>query len=256
MPREAVNVALRAGPVVLPGAAAVDGAHQPTELDPDEQQARLVRARRDPADVRCPRSRREAPGRPRRELEERVERLPRAAPVAAREQTARLGACVDRAVRRAHREREHARLGQLAVDPCPAAVVAPPYAALAEPGEDSVGRVRVDREALRAAPGERPRRNPRAVPSPPDGRSRPGRSEQAPHLDSVGRVSRAVKESRPAAVQPDDERRLRAQLVLSPHGACDCERPCRHRRGRPEPHGADLRRRLAAVGLSLPDSDR
>jgi hypothetical protein len=46
-----MDVALGAGPVILPGAAGVSGAHEAAELDPHEKQARIVRARRDPANV-------------------------------------------------------------------------------------------------------------------------------------------------------------------------------------------------------------
>ena len=43
MPRERVHVRLRARPVVLPRLAAVGRAHQPAQLDPDEEQVRVVR---------------------------------------------------------------------------------------------------------------------------------------------------------------------------------------------------------------------
>ena len=103
VPGERVHVRLRVGAVVLPGVAAVGRAHEPAELDADEEQLRVVRAGRDPADVRRPRPRREAPRRPRRKLEQRVERVPALAAVVAAEEPARLGSRVHRAVGRADR---------------------------------------------------------------------------------------------------------------------------------------------------------
>src|SRR5262245_46927362 len=70
MPRERVHVALGTGTVVLPGRAAVGRAHEPAELDSGEDSYSLVRARRDPADVRRPRARREAPRRSGRKVAE------------------------------------------------------------------------------------------------------------------------------------------------------------------------------------------
>ena len=104
-----MHVSLRAGLVVLPARAAVGGAHEAAELDPGEDQVGVVRVRRDPAHVRRPRPRREAPRRPRRELEQCVERLPALASVVASEEPARLGAGVDGAVGRADRQRSRRR---------------------------------------------------------------------------------------------------------------------------------------------------
>src|SRR5262245_21841524 len=59
MPGERVDVALGARAMVFPRLAAVGRAHQAAELDPDEDESGLVRARRDPADVRRPGTRRE-----------------------------------------------------------------------------------------------------------------------------------------------------------------------------------------------------
>ena len=94
MPRDRVDVGLRAGPVVLPRLAAVGRAHEPAELDADEDEVGVVRARRDPAHVRRPRPRREAPPRARRKLEQRVERAPALAAVVAAEQAARFSPSV------------------------------------------------------------------------------------------------------------------------------------------------------------------
>ena len=63
MPGQRVDVSLRTRAVVGPGFTAVARAHQPAQLDPHEQQVGVVRARRDPAHVRRPRSRRKAPAR-------------------------------------------------------------------------------------------------------------------------------------------------------------------------------------------------
>ena len=117
VPGERVHVRLRTGTVILPAPPAVGRAHQAAELDPDQQQVGVVRAGCDPAHVRCPRARREAPVRPRGQLEQRFQLAPALASVIASEQPARLGARVDRPVGGAHGEREHSRLGQPAVDP-------------------------------------------------------------------------------------------------------------------------------------------
>ena len=144
VPDDRVHVALRARPVVGPRLAAVGRAHQAAELDPDEQQRGVVRAGRDPAHVRRPRPRRETPRRPRRELEQRVERAPGRAAVVAAEEAARLAARVDGAVDRADRDREaRPRSGSSTVAPRRAAVGRLPEAALAQPG---VRRVRIARD--------------------------------------------------------------------------------------------------------------
>src|SRR5262249_22603707 len=94
VPSERVHVGLRSRTMVLPGRAAVARAHQAAELDADEEQVAVVGARRDPAHVRGPRPRREAPGRPGGQLEQRLE----LAPALAAEEAARLGPGVDGAV--------------------------------------------------------------------------------------------------------------------------------------------------------------
>ena len=111
MPRERVHVGLRAGTMVGPRLAAVRRAHEAAELDADEDQVCLVRAGRDPANVRRPRPGREAPRRPRRQLEQRGELAPGLAAVVTPEEPARLRPRVDGAVGRAHCQREDAGLG-------------------------------------------------------------------------------------------------------------------------------------------------
>ena len=163
VPRERVDVALRARPVVDPGLTAVRRAHEAAELDADEQQVALVRTGRDPADMRGPWSRRKGPRGAGRQLEERVERAPGVAAVVAAEQAARLAAGVDGAVRGRHGDREDARLGQLHVVPCLPAVARPPKAMLTEPREGRVPVGGVSGQALRAASGERNGHVPGAV---------------------------------------------------------------------------------------------
>src|SRR5687768_2443298 len=96
MPGERVHVALRAGTVVLPGVTAIGRTHESAELDAGQDEIRVVRAGCDPADVRSPRARREAPGRGRRELAECRELLPQS--VAASPERARLAARVRGAI--------------------------------------------------------------------------------------------------------------------------------------------------------------
>src|SRR5262245_3663060 len=163
MPRERVHVALRSGTVVVPRLAAVRRAHEPTELDPDQQEVGVVRARRDPAHVRRPGPGREAPGRPRRELEQCGELDPGLAAIVAPIERARLGAGVDGPVGRADREREDPRRRQPAVDPGAAAVGRPANTALAQPRVDDVGVGGIESEALRTAPAQRKRRPPDPV---------------------------------------------------------------------------------------------
>src|SRR5205823_3194224 len=81
MPGERVDVARRFGPVVAEGRAGVVGSHQPAELDAHQHDVGVVRARGDPADVRGPGARREAPRWLRRNLLEGDEFLPRVAPL-------------------------------------------------------------------------------------------------------------------------------------------------------------------------------
>src|SRR6266481_2268239 len=133
MPGERVHVPLGAGTVVLPAPPAVARAHQAAELDPNEEQVSVVWARGDPAHMGRPRPRREAPIRPRRQLEQRFELTPAVAAVVASEQPARLGAGVHRTIGGADGEREYARLGQPAVDPALTAVEGATHTTLASP---------------------------------------------------------------------------------------------------------------------------
>ena len=154
MPGEGVDVGLRAGTMILPGRPAVVGAHEPTELDPDQQEISVVRARRDPAHVRCPRSGRKAPRRPGRKLEQRVERPPGLAPVDTPKEATRLGAGIEESVCGADRKGEDCGLGQRAVDPVPSGILRASHTTLAQAGVDRVRVVRVDGEALRATAEE------------------------------------------------------------------------------------------------------
>src|SRR4029077_5378594 len=117
MPCQRVDVALRSGTVVVPRLAAVGRAHEPAELDPDEQKVSVVRARCDPAHVRCPGSRRETPRRAGRELEQACELHPGLPAVIAPVERTRLGAGIDRTVRRADGKREDAGRWEPAVAP-------------------------------------------------------------------------------------------------------------------------------------------
>src|SRR5829696_4290190 len=67
MPRQAMDVAGRLGPMIAERGAAVFGAHQPAQLDADQNQLGIVRAWCDPAHVRGPGPGRKAPVRPRRD---------------------------------------------------------------------------------------------------------------------------------------------------------------------------------------------
>src|SRR5205809_747076 len=163
MPRERVDVALRTWPMVVPGLPAVGRAHEPTELDPDEEQVGVVRAGRDPAHVRRPWSRREAPRRARGELEQACELHPGLSAIVAPIERARLGACVDGAVGRADREREDARRREPAVDPGGAPVGRPPDAALTQAGVHDIRIGSIEGEALSPVPDQRKRRLPSPV---------------------------------------------------------------------------------------------
>jgi hypothetical protein len=90
-------------------------------------------------------------GKPRGQLEQRVECAPALTLVLATEKTARLGARIYGPIRCAHRKREHGRLRQLAVAPGSAAGDAAAHTALTQTDEYRVGVGRVDGEALRAA---------------------------------------------------------------------------------------------------------
>src|SRR6266508_1819704 len=163
MPGERVDVTLCAWTMVFPRLPGVARAHQPTQFDPYEEEVCVVRARRDPADVRGPRTRREAPRRPRRELKQSIKLAPRLAAVVAAVERARLRPRVDRAVCGAEGEREDARLRNRAVDPRPAAVGRPPNAALAQTGVHAVRISWIQGQALSAALTQREFNGPRAV---------------------------------------------------------------------------------------------
>ena len=113
-----------------------------------------MRARRDPADVRRPWARREAPRRSRRQLEQRFQLTPAVAAIIAPEQPARLRARVHRPVGRAHRKREDTRLGKRAVDPVAPAVPRPAYPVRTQTRIQGVRVERVNRKTLRAASGQ------------------------------------------------------------------------------------------------------
>jgi len=180
MPGQAVHVAGRLGQVIAERAAAVFGAHQPTQLDSHQHHRSIVRARCDPAHVRGPRPGRKAPVRPRRDLLKRHQLLPALAAVTAAEQPARLRARVHGAVRRARRDAEHVGLRQRQLLEAVAAV----SAALqpTSPTAD-VHRVAVERQALR------PRTLQACVRTDPDERV-PGRRKQL-HPHRIARHHRA-----------------------------------------------------------------
>ncbi len=162
VPGERVDITLRAGSVVLPRLAAVGRAHQTAELDPGQDDVPVVWAWSDPADVRRPRPRREAPGRLGRELEKCAELTPGLAAVVTAIERARLGPRVDGAVRRADREREDIWRRQAAVGPGAAAVGGAPDPAAAEARVDRLRISRIDSEALqRHLPPARARRSSR-----------------------------------------------------------------------------------------------
>src|SRR5215211_2344503 len=161
MPGERVDVRLRTWTMVLPCRTAVARAHQPSELDADQQQIGFVRARRNPPHMRRPRSRREAPRRPRRQLQERFELLPAVAAVVAAKQAARFGPGIDSTVGSADGEREDAPLGQRAVEPAASSVARPPDTTLAQTRVHGVRIVWIDGQALGAASVEEELRGPR-----------------------------------------------------------------------------------------------
>ncbi|TML46387.1 MAG: hypothetical protein E6G20_10920 [Actinobacteria bacterium] len=150
-----MDVALGAGTVVLPGLSAIGRSHQTAELDADEEDLRVVRARRDPADMRGPRSWREAPRGPGRQVEQAFQLDPRVAAVVAAVESRRLGACIQGAVRGAHRHGEDRSRFEPALDPGLSSVLGPTHAALAQTGVDGVRLRRVSSEAVSAALLER-----------------------------------------------------------------------------------------------------
>ena len=101
--------------------------------------------------MRGPRTRRKAPGRPRRQVQQGRELAPAFTGAVAAKEGARLGSRVDGPVNRAHRNRENARGWQLTVDPGAAAVARPAYTPVAEAGIDDVAVAWIDRETLRTA---------------------------------------------------------------------------------------------------------
>src|SRR5690606_37889806 len=137
----------RAGTVVLPRLAAVRAAHQAAQLDAGEQQARVVRIRRDPAHMGGPRPRREAPRGRRGEPTQRIQLPPARSAVVAPEDHARLGAGVDRAVGWTDGEGEDVAGGEIGAAPGGPAVVAPPDAASPGAGEDPARLAWMDGDA-------------------------------------------------------------------------------------------------------------
>src|SRR3712207_6119507 len=129
-----MDVALRARTMVVPGLAAVFAHHEAAELNADEQAAGVVRAGRDPADVRRPRTRRKAPGRRRGDRAEALELLPRRTAVAAPKEHARLAAGVERPIG-ADRDGEDVALRKLGCRPRLSGVVTPRDAPALRAGE-------------------------------------------------------------------------------------------------------------------------
>jgi hypothetical protein len=105
-----VHVALGPWAMVLPGRATVGRAHEPAQLDARQDDVCVVRARRNPADMRRPRAWRKTPGRSRRKLAQRGKLLPVA--VTASPERARLAARIGGAVGRAVRDREDSVAGR------------------------------------------------------------------------------------------------------------------------------------------------
>src|SRR5213595_2115304 len=178
--------------MILPRSAAIDGAHEPAELDPDQEHVGVVRVGRDPAHVRGPWARREAPRRSRRQLQKRLQLPPGRTAIVAAKERARFGSGIHSAVDRTYRKREDPRRRQLAVDPTAAAVSGPPDASLAEPGVGDVGIVWIDGEALSAAAAERERDIPRSVALVEARDSVTGRAIQTSHYVTLSATSLAV----------------------------------------------------------------
>src|SRR5205823_5354973 len=177
VPRDGVDVALRARAMVGEGRAAVLAVHEPAELDADEQALGAMRVRRDPAHVVGPGSRREAPLLPRGDLLKRLELMP-ALPAPGDEKPAGLGARVERAVGRAERNRVDVRLRQL--DPLPRAAAVRAQEHVAPARADEHARSRGD-HALDAGVAQDARDIPGAVrPPEPDQLTVTG-AEEADH---------------------------------------------------------------------------
>src|SRR5205823_2840363 len=177
--------------MILPRSAAIDGAHEPAELDPDQEHVGVGRVGRDPAHVRGPWARREAPRRSRRQLQKRLQLPPGRTAIVAAKERARFGSGIHSAVDRTYRKREDPRRRQLAVDPTAAAVSGPPDASLAEPGVGDVGIVWIDGEALSAAAAERERDIPRSVALVEARDSVTGRAIQTSHSVTLSATSLA-----------------------------------------------------------------
>src|SRR5205823_6335077 len=178
--------------MILPRSAAIDGAHEPAELDPDQEHVGVGRVGRDPANVRGPWARREAPRRSRRQFQKRLQLPPGRTAIVAAKERARFGPGIHSAVDRTYRKREDPRRRQLAVDPTAAAVSSPPDASLAEPGVGDVGIVWIDGEALSAAAAERERDIPRSVALVEARDSVTGRAIQTSHSVTLSATSLAV----------------------------------------------------------------
>src|SRR5205807_9242527 len=95
MPGQGVHVELRARALVGPGLAAVGTAHDAAQLDAGKQNAGVVRAKGQPADVRGPGPRRIAPRGRRGQGSQAAELAPGDPAVAALEDHARLTARID-----------------------------------------------------------------------------------------------------------------------------------------------------------------
>jgi hypothetical protein len=146
-----------------------------------------MRVGRDPADVRGPRSRRKAPGRPRRQLLQGGQLAPRLTVVVAAKERARLGTDVDGTVGSTHRDREHTRRSQLAIVPRAPAVAGSPNTAFTEARVDDVGVAWINRKALRSATAQRKRHLERAVAFVEACDAVPSRGVQPSHVSTLGR---------------------------------------------------------------------
>src|SRR5204863_6341109 len=110
-----------------------------------------------------PGARREAPARPRGQLEQGGELPPRRTVVVAAEEGARLGSGVDGAVGGAHRDGENSWRRQPAIDPTASAVARAPKSILAQTGVDDIRVFWIDGQTLGAAARKRTRDAPGAV---------------------------------------------------------------------------------------------
>jgi hypothetical protein len=148
VPGERVHVALGPWAMVLPGRATVGRAHEPAQLDARQDDVCVVRARRNPAEMR------RSTGVAENSRSEPTEaRAARKAPP-----SRRYGEPRARSARSPHRRRRRQgctrprRLccGETCISPRGAAVPALERPALAATGQDALRVARVDRNALRA----------------------------------------------------------------------------------------------------------